>query len=151
MARKYTLDNGIEEIEINNPRGELITTLRINKSDPSIPKRFKELAERLQTKGTAYSNQSRALAERAGDNPSLDDLMPVFDLRIQFCKDIGKDIDSIFGEGTVWSLTRENREINPDFIPDETWYMDFIEMIMPVMSDLFTDHFEQAKKKYGVK
>lgn len=151
MARSFTLNNEIEEIEINNPKGELITVLKINKADPNTPKRFKELAEKIKTKGNAYSRQSNALIERAGENPTLDDLMPAFENRVKFCEGLGKDIDEIFGEGTVYALTTENRAINPDFIPDEIWYTNFIQMIMPVMSDLFADHFKQAKKKYGVK
>lgn len=151
MARKFTLETDIEEIEINNPKGELITVLKINKGDPNIPRRFKELAEKVETRGTAYSNQSQALAKRAGEDPTMDDLMPAFEARVNFCKQLGEDIDAVFGEGTVWALTAENRAINPDFIPDEIWYVNFIRMIMPVMSDLFADHFKQAKKKYGVK
>lgn len=151
MAYEYSLSNEIEEVRITNPKGELITVLKINKSDPNTPKRFKELAEKLKSKGEAYQNQSKALTERAGDNPTLEALLPVFDLRVQFCRGIGRDIDAIFGEGTVLALTSENRAINPDFEPDEIFYANFIEMIMPVMGDLFADHFNQAKKKYGVK
>ena len=85
------------------------------------------------------------------ENPEIDDMMPVFDLHLQHCKDLGQDIDEMFGAGTVERMTAPNREINPDFIPDETWYADFIEMVTPVMERLFNSHFEAVKKKYGTK
>lgn len=151
MAREFTFNSNIEEVRINDQNGDLITVLRINKADPTTPRKFKEMAEKLQTKGTAYQNQSKALAKRAGDHPSLDELMPAFELRIQFCKEIGEEIDAIFGPGTVYAMTSKNREINPDFVPDEIWYADFIRMVMPIMGELFADHFKQAKEKYGVK
>lgn len=150
MADKYQISTGIRKIDLYDEDDDFICTLRINTADPTIPKRFKELSEKIQNKGTAYERQTKALAARA-KSKSFEDMEPVIKARIDFCNGLKADVDAIFGIGTVDAATVKQREINPDYIPDELWYCDFIMQIVPIMNDLFADHFKQAKSKYGVK
>lgn len=149
MADKYKISTGIRKIDLVDEDDELICTLRINTADPMIPKRFKDLYDKVKTKGDAYRKQSGALAKRV-QGSSFDDMEPLFKVRIDFCKGLEADVDAVFGPGTVQAATAKQREINPDYIPDELWYTDFITQIMPIMNELFASHFEQAKDKYGV-
>lgn len=140
-----------EEIKVQDEDGKEITTLRINTSDAGTATRFRNVIKKIQAKEKAFHTQANAMQGKLPENPEIDDMMPVFDLHLQYCKDLGQDIDEMFGAGTVERMTAPNREINPDFIPDETWYADFIEMVTPVMERLFNSHFEAVKKKYGAK
>ena len=140
-----------EEITVQDEDGKEITTLRINTSDAGTAARFRNIIKKIQAREKAFQAQTGALRKKLPENPEIDDMMPVFDLHLQHCKELGQNVDEMFGSGTVERMTAPNREINPDFVPDETWYADFIEMVTPVMEKLFSAHFEAVKKKYGTK
>ena len=140
-----------EEIRVSDEDGRELTTLKINTSDAGTAVRFRNVIRKIQAKEKAFQAKTKAMNAKMPENPEIEDMMPLFDLHLQHCKELGQDIDEMFGAGTVERMTAPNREINPDFVPDETWYADFIEMVTPVMEELFSAHFEFAKKKYGTK
>lgn len=151
MAEVLQFGKRYEEITVQDEDGKEITTLRINTSDAGTAARFRSVIKKIQAREKAFRAQTGALQKKLPESPEVDDMMPVFDLHLQHCKELGQDIDEMFGAGTVERMTAPNRAINPDFVPDETWYADFIEMVTPVMEKLFSAHFEAVKKKYGTK
>ena len=84
-----------EEITVQDEDGKEITTLRINTSDAGTAARFRNIIKKIQAREKAFQAQTGALRKKLPENPEIDDMMPVFDLHLQHCKELGQDIDEM--------------------------------------------------------
>ncbi|MCM1416682.1 MAG: hypothetical protein NC430_12265 [bacterium] len=58
-------------------------------------------------------------------------------VNVEFSDKAVKEIDGIFGEGTIRKYFREHYEKIPDFLPGTDCFIDFLENITPVMETIF--------------
>lgn len=149
--RELTSKKSYEEIRINDEDGKELTTIKINVADAHLPQLFQSTITKVDRISDDYTAQYKKVQKDLPENPEVSEMIPLFDLHVQACKDVGDCIDEMFGAGTVERMSAPEREINPDFVPDEIWYGEFLEMVMPAMEEIFDTHFKKGKKKYGVK
>lgn len=56
---------------------------------------------------------------------------------VEFSENAAKEIDNIFGDGTVRKYFRDHYEKIPSFLPGVDCFMDFFEQMSPVMEEVF--------------
>ena len=158
--RTITFDDGIKTIEVNNLEGELITVLRINTADAATATRFVELVHNLEEvvnlgeddvnsyreKYKEYEGEQMA---KLPDNVRMDIIVDASKMRIGIIEGMIREIDTLFGKDTIRNVFRQSYEMHEDFVPDEDALIDFVNAVMPVMSDLFQTRNEAIRKKYS--
>ena len=158
--RTITFDDGIKTIEVNNLEGELITVLRINTADAATATRFVELVHNLEevvnlgeddvnSYGEKYKEYEGEEFDKLPDNVRMDIIVDASKMRIGIIEGMIREIDTLFGKDTIRNVFRQSYEMHEDFVPDEDALIDFVNAVMPVMSDLFQTRNEAIRKKYS--
>lgn len=158
--RTITFDDGIKTIEVNNLEGELITVLRINTADAATATRYAELVHNLQEIVNLGNNDVKAYEEKykkyEGDefdkipnDVKMEIIVDASKMRVGILEGMIREIDSLFGKDTIRNVFRKNYELHEDFVPDEDALVDFLNAVMPVMSELFQARTEEIHKKYS--
>ena len=158
--RTITFDDGIKTIEVNNLEGKLITVLRINTADAATATRFVELVHNLEEvvnlgedDVTAYREKYKEYEgeefDKLPDNVRMDIIVDASKMRIGIIEGMIREIDTMFGKDTIRNVFRQSYEMHEDFVPDEDALIDFVNAVMPVMSDLFQTRNEAIRKKYS--
>lgn len=158
--RKITFDDGIKTIEVNNLEGELITVLRINTADAATATRFVELVHNLEevvnlgeddvnSYREKYKEYEGEEFDKLPDEVRMDIIVDASKMRIGIIEGMIREIDTLFGKDTIRNVFRQSYEMHEDFVPDEDALIDFVNAVMPVMSDLFQTRNEAIRKKYS--
>ena len=158
--RKITFDDGIKTIEVNNLEGELITVLRINTADAATATRFVELVHNLEevvnlgeddvnSYREKYKEYEGEEFDKLPDEVRMDIIVDASKMRIGIIEGMIREIDALFGKDTIHNVFRQNYELHEDFVPDEDAIIDFVNAVMPVMSELFQTRNEAIRKKYS--
>uniref|UniRef100_UPI003FF05583 hypothetical protein n=1 Tax=Agathobacter sp. TaxID=2021311 RepID=UPI003FF05583 len=158
--RTITFDDGIKTIEVNNFEGELITVLRINTADAATATRFVELVHNLEevvnlgeddvnSYREKYKEYEGEEFDKLPDNVRMDIIVDASKMRIGIIEGMIREIDTLFGKDTIRNVFRQSYEMHEDFVPDEDALIDFVNAVMPVMSDLFQTRNEAIRKKYS--
>lgn len=158
--RTITFDDGIKTIEVNNLEGELITVLRINTADAATATRFVELVHNLEevvnlgeddvnSYREKYKEYEGEEFDKLPDNVRMDIIVDASKMRIGIIEGMIREIDTLFGKDTIRNVFRQSYEMHEDFVPDEDALIDFVNAVMPVMSDLFQTRNEAIRKKYS--
>lgn len=155
--RSITFDNGIKRIAIRNQYDEVVGELRINVADNTLSERFANIIQNLEAISEEHITKRRELKEKYPDGFKDGDSINT-DAVIELCREdtgyieryIG-EIESVFGTGAVRAAFSDAYAMNPDFVPDGVGLLDFIDSVIPVMSDLLGERFERYRKKYSVK
>lgn len=158
--RTITFDDGIKTIEVNNHEGELITVLRINTADAATATRFVELVHNLEevvnlgeddvnSYREKYKEYEGEEFDKLPDNVRMDIIVDASKMRIGIIEGMIREIDTLFGKDTIRNVFRQSYEMHEDFVPDEDALIDFVNAVMPVMSDLFQTRNEAIRKKYS--
>ncbi len=158
--RTITFDDGIKTIEVNNLEGELITVLRINTADAATATRFVELVHNLEevvnlgeddvnSYREKYKEYEGEEFDKLPDNVRMDIIVDASKMRIGIIEGMIREIDTLFGKDTIRNVFRQSYEMHEDFVPDEDTLIDFVNAVMPVMSDLFQTRNEAIRKKYS--
>ena len=158
--RTITFDDGIKTIEVNNLEGELITVLRINTADAATATRFVELVHNLEevvnlgeddvnSYREKYKEYEGEDVDNLPDEVRMDIIVDASKMRIGIIEGMIREIDTLFGKDTIRNVFRQSYEMHEDFVPDEDALIDFVNAVMPVMSDLFQTRNEAIRKKYS--
>lgn len=158
--RTITFDDGIKTIEVNNLEGELITVLRINTADAATATRFVELVHNLEEVVNLGEDDVNSYREKykeyegeefdnLPDEVRMDIIVDASKMRIGIIEGMIREIDTLFGKDTIRNVFRQSYEMHEDFVPDEDALIDFVNAVMPVMSDLFQTRNEAIRKKYS--
>lgn len=158
--RTITFDDGIKTIEVNNLGGELITVLRINTADAATATRFVELVHNLEevvnlgeddvnSYREKYKEYEGEAFDKLPDEVRMDIIVDASKMRIGILEGMIREIDALFGKDTIRNVFRQSYEMHEDFVPDEDALIDFVNTVMPVMSDLFQTRNEAIRKKYS--
>ena len=158
--RTITFDDGIKTIEVNNLEGELITVLRINTADAATATRFVELVHNLEevvnlgeddvnSYREKYKEYEGEEFDKLPDEVRMDIIVDASKMRIGIIEGMIREIDTLFGKDTIRNVFRQSYEMHEDFVPDEDALIDFVNAVMPVMSDLFQTRNEAIRKKYS--
>ena len=158
--RKITFDDGIKTIEVNNLEGELITVLRINTADAATATRFVELVHNLEEVVNLGEDDVNSYREKykeyegeefdnLPDEVRMDIIVDASKMRIGIIEGMIREIDTLFGKDTIRNVFRQSYEMHEDFVPDEDALIDFVNAVIPVMSDLFQTRNEAIRKKYS--
>lgn len=158
--RTITFDDGIKTIEVNNLEGELITVLRINTADAATATRFVELVHNLEevvnlgeddvnSYREKYKEYEGEEFDKLPDEVRMDIIVDASKMRIGILEGMIREIDALFGKDTIRNVFRQSYEMHEDFVPDEDALIDFVNTVMPVMSDLFQTRNEAIRKKYS--
>lgn len=158
--RTITFDDGIKTIEVNNLGGELITVLRINTADAATATRFVELVHNLEevvnlgeddvnSYREKYKEYEGEELDKLPDEVRMDIIVDASKMRIGIIEGMIREIDTLFGKDTIRNVFRQSYEMHEDFVPDEDALIDFVNAVMPVMSDLFQTRNEAIRKKYS--
>lgn len=149
--RELIAESNIEEVAIKNEKGEILHILRIDKGDTDTPIRFGALIDNLENIAKEVEGETKKLEEKYSN--SSDEFNRVIEeaiIHVKYLKIIISEIDALFGADTIRNIFAESYELNEDFVPDEYCLMDFIEKIMPIMSELFGERYKIKNKKYNV-
>lgn len=144
---KLTLNTGIKLIDIENERGEVVYTLRINTADSNVAKRYAEVLDNLNHVTDEFEEEAKELEKQEDGQEKTLAAASLHVRTIQKCMD---EIESIFGENCLRGIYHECYELNEDFVPDEGMLVEFLEKVMPVMETLFNERFEAHRKKYNI-
>lgn len=158
--RTITFDDGIKTIEVNNLEGELITVLRINTADAATATRFVELVHNLEevvnlgeddvnSYREKYKEYEGEEFDKLPDEVRMDIIVDASKMRIGIIEGMIREIDTLFGKDTIRNVFRQSYEMHEDFVPDEDALIDFVNAVIPVMSDLFQTRNEAIRKKYS--
>ena len=79
----------------------------------------------------------------------MDIIVDASKMRIGIIEGMIREIDTLFGKDTIRNVFRQSYEMHEDFVPDEDALIDFVNAVMPVMSDLFQTRNEAIRKKYS--
>lgn len=133
----------------------------LNESDASIFDRFAEFLRWLDQHSEEITGKEAALREKYGDKIITYDedgdvtdvntaaLLEMSKLRTDTFRETRERLDNIFGAGTIRKYFRAFYEANPDFVPDDECYYDFLEEITPVLNSLFSGRKERLSLKYN--
>ncbi len=157
MAKELNLrldDDNIVNLNFEDSKGEVIHTIQLDISDTEVPVRFAELINNLEKISEDVEAEEKVLNKKYKDTDSKEfDYNRTIDISAFHTKSLNRildEIDTTFGEGTVSGVFAEHIDINPDYIPDEYAIIDFIDKLVPVINNLYSERFELKKKKYNV-
>ena len=142
---ELVLDRGLKKIAIKDEDGEVITVLNVNVADAGTAERFGKIINNLQEISDNCEKEADAWNkehEEEGEDVSVDNILQINQIRVKYLLQIIKEIDELFGEGTIES-------IYGDIVPDEPALEEFIKGIIPVMNKLFNKRYELARKRYN--
>ena len=160
MENRLSFDDGVRKINIYNTEDELLTVLKINVADVDTARRFVELIQNLEQIADSGSGMADVFKEKykAYESRSFDDLpddvkmdiiVDASKVRIEVLNRMIEEIDTLFGKNTIHNVFKECYELHEDFVPDEDALIDFVNMVMPVMNELFATRTEAIRKKYS--
>lgn len=155
--REISLSN-IVEIKANK-YGDMI---KIDAADRSTVDRFANLIKRIDTLAEEFEQKEKALREKYagtevvketedGTEVDVDQIVERSNLYVSSIKNIIKEFEIVFGDGCIKKVFRESYELNDDFIPDEDALSEFLDQMMPIMTDIFNERFERNKNRYSTK
>ena len=158
--KNISFDNGIKKIEVNDMNGNHITTLLINTADAATAKRFVELANNLEEIVNSGEDKIAVYKEKYKEyeNREFEDLpdevktgiiVDASEMHIGILEGMIREIDALFGKNTIHNVFKECYELHEDFVPDEDALVDFVNIVMPVMNELFQTRTEAIHKKYS--
>ena len=153
VMRELNLSN-IVEIKANK-YGDVI---KINASDHSTVDRFANLVKRIDELSADFSEKEKELNKKyAGRNISdendidIEQIVERSRLYTEAAESIINEFDAVFGEGCIHTVFREAYELNEDYVPDEFAFSDFLDAMIPIMTDIFHERFERNKNRYNAK
>ena len=135
------LDNGIKKIKVND-LGEFIC---IDTTDKSLYEKYCTLADNLKKLSVGLQNDLQAAKELQG----TDNIIRIARLNIDYIKKFIDEIEQVFGAGTIRKVFHENYENNPDYVPDESALLAFLDGVLPFMEKAFQDHKKSIESKYS--
>lgn len=158
MAKELNLrldDDNIVNINFEDSKGNLTHVIQLDISDMDVPTRFAELINNLEKISIDVEKEEKSLAKKYADLPedefNYSRSIDTSAFHIRSLNKILDQIDITFGAGTVSGVFAEHIDINPDYIPDEYAIIDFVEKLVPVINDLYSERFELKNKKYNIK
>ena len=145
------LKSNIKRIAIQNEYGEAIAELKVNIADASVFDKFQALIDTAQHMETTVNQKMEELKAKYSDEEGV-----TIDMAVE-CARINMDainesidgIDGLFGTGTIRQVFADNYSINEDFVPDADMIVEFLDGIMPIMSNFFKKRLEANQSKYS--
>lgn len=96
----------------------------------------KQIANMANRVGRKLKKIDRKYKGRTNTDSVCNMIVESTEIRTQFSKDAIKIFDGIFGEGTIRKYFRKFYEEDPDFLPTEIYFTDFLDQITPAMKQL---------------
>lgn len=158
--QELILDNGIKEIAVKKENGDLITVLKINVADGRTAEKFAQLIDRLnkitdeqneQKKAMDAKYTGRKIVYNGGESVDTEQVIDRSRMNVSYLEKCIEELDLVFGQGTVRNVYRENYEMDEYFIPDEAALVEFVDKLIPVMTELFGQRFQSVKSRYNAR
>lgn len=147
----------IQEVVVNE-YGDLI---KINAADAALRQRYTgflswlyqrvdELSAEADKKEEQYAGRPVVSEDEEGnaviDTEQLEDSIQ---MENGFYAECLEKLDDVFGQGIVKKYFRSDYELNPDFVPDEYEFMNFISEITDVASEVYGIRRKELAGRYG--
>lgn len=146
MDMELRVETGLKKIKCND-YGDYIT---INVSDASILERFTKVYDNLEHVSDEFKVEAESYKEQFGDDKSRESVLAASRINVKYIAKCIEELEEVFGKDSIRKAFRECYEENPDFVPDESCLIEFMEQMVPVMEKLFNEKINKDKRKYSV-
>lgn len=138
------VSTGRKKIAIKDEDGELVTVLTINVADADTATRFGNIIKNLNEISDRCIAESKELEKELDiyGESDIEKALRVNSIRVKYLNQIASEINGLFGENTL-------HDVYGDIVPDEDAMVEFVEQIIPVMSNLFGERFAMNRKRYN--
>lgn len=153
-------NKSIVKIEVENAAGEVVSHIELDTMDTSTVERFRKLITNVEKISDSFTKDAKKVIDKYKDTVEIKDdgeitleqidaAVDISRVRIKYITQVVTEIDGVFGSGTMRAFFSDNYRIHEDFVPDEYALIEFIEQMIPVMSELYGQRFEMQRKKYN--
>jgi len=146
MDMELRVETGLKKIKCND-YGDYIT---INVSDASLFERFSKVYDNLMHVSDEFIKEAEGLKEQFGEENTRESIVAACHTNVKYFNRCIEELEKVFGKDSIRKAFRECYEENPDFVPDESCLIEFMEQIVPVMEKLFNEKINKDKRKYSV-
>lgn len=114
--------------------------IAVSPRDNALFERFAAGSKQVADMAGRASRKAKKIDRKYKGRTDPDSVCSMFvesaEIQKQFSKDAIKIFDGIFGEGTIRKYFRKFYEEDPDFLPTEIYFTDFLDQITPAMKQL---------------
>lgn len=142
------IESTVKKIKCND-YGDYIA---IDVSDKRVFEKYSTLLDNCNKISDRYSADTKDLLvvpDNESEEEQRDRILKVCRTDVNYINEIIVQLESVFGKDAVRKVCRENYENDPDYIPDESILVDFIEAMLPVMEKLYGERYQRNKAKYN--
>ena len=124
----------------------------IDVSDKRTFEKFSNLLNRCTEISDNFQKEmsNKNIIETDDEDLKIKQTLEVCQTDIKYINELITEFDGVFGKDSVYKVFRENYENDPEYIPDESQLVDYLEALIPIMEKLFGERFQRNKKKYNV-
>ena len=124
----------------------------IDVSDKRTFEKFSNLLNRCTEISDNFQKEmsNKNTIETDDEDLKIKQTLEVCQTDIKYINELITEFDGVFGKDSVYKVFRENYENDPEYIPDESQLVDYLEALIPIMEKLFGERFQRNKKKYNV-
>lgn len=141
-----TYKTNFEEITLNE-HGDMVV---VSADDPTLFDRFVlgykriiEMADSVQGKLSEIEKEYEGKEEFSS---LMGKVVAMSGVNVDFSKEAAEIIDSIFGAGTIRKRFYDYYEKIPDFLPDADMFIEFMDVLLPIMEKIFDCKMERQEK-----
>lgn len=143
---------------IVNEKGEYIY---LDDKDPGIFDRFADFLKWLDDQDLRIKDKKIELQQKYGNGVlkrnenggvmdiEIDAIVEMSKFQMNTYREAADRINKIFGGDILQKYFHVSYENNPDFVPGDECLFDFLEEMIPVLNDIFSDARERIKTKYS--
>ena len=149
MAHSIGTTLNFEEVTINTHGDKIF----ISPDDSSMMRNFVDCFQNIIKMSDECDKKADEIKKRYEGKEEMEDdiamMSEICTLHVDFSNDSIKQIDGIFGDGTIRTYFRDHYEKIPNFLPGMACFMDFFSQMNPVMEYIFgktASNIEQLSK-----
>lgn len=137
MAHSISTTLGYEEVEINTHGDKIHISPDDSAMMDNFVKCFDNVLKMSEECEKKCAEIEKSYAGKEGIENDIAMMVELSGVNVEFSEKSSKEIDNIFGEGTVHFYFRDHYEKIQNFLPGLACFLDFFAQISPVMEDIF--------------
>lgn len=143
---------------IVNEKGDFVY---LDDKDTGLFDKFAEFLKWLGEKGSEFKNKESEMKQKYGNDivrrdadgnitdVNVDAVLEASKFQTDTYREAADRLNKIFGGDIMRKYFYVSYENNPDFVPGDECLFDFLDEMIPVMNDMFSDMRERIKTKYS--
>jgi len=141
------VETGLKRIKANE-YGDVIL---INVSDASVFERFAKVYDNVMHVSDEFKKDIEQHEKQFGeDNTSREAVVSISKVNVKYIGRCIEELETAFGKDSIYKAFRESYDNIPDFVPDESLLLEFMNGMVPIMEKLFNEKINKDKSRYSV-